>query len=460
VVRAFRAEETLAERARWIFKLGDSAADVYLADPHLRRGGDTAPLLAGVSLEQGTVPVPRGRPSRAVARDIRQFMEDTEKAFFTDMYRFLKQEIKVAAPVTGSQARWQALSAFEPLDLIDAHAYWEHPRFPRRSWDQRDWLIPNTPMVRRPGTDALTRLAWYRVWGKPFTVSEYNHPAPNDYQIECVPLLCAIAALQDWDGVYVYSYQHGSGSWDSDRIQRFFDINGNPAKLALLPAGAMLFRRGDVAPARKQVTAAAGADLTAGLALRHRVGTELDGEEIVRRLSRPDASDFTSDTGEVAWRGSDPARACFTVDTVRTKLALGFIAEQEIVLGELRLKTGPVSRGFGVIALTSLDGEALSRSRRMLLTTLANAENTGMVWNEDRTSVADRWGTAPPVVEIVPAAVSLEVDRGEDRTTWNVFPLDPTGRRRDPLRAAVDAGRLRFTADPAHRTVWYEIIRA
>jgi ABC-type amino acid transport system permease subunit len=36
---------------------------------------------------------------------------------------------------------------------------------------------------------ALCRSA---VLGKPFAVSEYNHPAPNDAQAECVPLVAEI----------------------------------------------------------------------------------------------------------------------------------------------------------------------------------------------------------------------------------------------------------------------------
>jgi hypothetical protein len=385
-------------------------------------------------------------------------MEDTEKAFFKMMYRFLKEEIGVKAPVTGSQVRWQALSAFAPLDFVDSHAYWEHPRFPRRSWDRRDWLIPNMPMVRSPGNDALTRLAWYRVWDRPYTVSEYNHPAPNDYQIECVPFLCVMAALQDWDGVYVYSYQHGAGNWESDRIQSFFDINGNPAKLALLPLGAMLFRRADVAPAREKRTAREGSKETRGAALEHRVGTDVTSESTVGRLPAASARAFASDTGQVRWIADDPARARLLVDAPRTALALGFIGDSELQLGAVGVKTGAASRNFGVVAVTSLDGEPLARSRTLLLTTMANAENQGMVWNDDRTSVADRWGRSPPMVEIVPAVISLRRDQDGASGTWRVYPLDPTGVRRGAVEARGGSGGVTFRADPGDRTIWYEVV--
>ena len=37
-----------------------------------------------------------------------------------------------------------------------------------------------------------------------------------------------------------------------------------------------------------------------------------------------------------------------------------------------------------------------------------NAANKGMQWNDERTSVSDRWGTTPAMVEIVPATITLE----------------------------------------------------
>ena len=51
-------------------------------------------------------------------------------------------------------------------------------------------------------------LASQRVLGKPYTVSEYNHPFPNQYGAEGQPMLCAYGRLQGWDGVFQYTYNH------------------------------------------------------------------------------------------------------------------------------------------------------------------------------------------------------------------------------------------------------------
>jgi hypothetical protein len=459
IVRPFRATKSLRAGARWIFKLGDHDGDVYLAAPRLRSGGSLMPFGKDNTLQAGTIPVPRTSLQKQAAMDLTAFMEETEKTFFAEMIRFLREDLGVAAPITGSQVQWQALSAFAPLDFVDAHAYWQHPSFPNQSWSQRNWTIPNTSMIASPGRDALSRLAWYRIWGRPYTVSEYNHPAPSDYQIECVPLLCAIAALQDWDGLYLYSYQHGNERWDENRIQSFFDINGNPAKLALLPTGAMIFRRQDVRAAQERVTARAGSSPNRGLALQHQVGTHLDAESALQGLSSSEAVSFETDTGEIRWDARAQEKARFTVDTPRTKLVLGFVAPGEISLNGLHLELGSASREFGLVALVSLDGKALDVSRRMLLTTMANASNRGMQWNEQRTSVSDRWGATPPMVEIVPAAVTIKRQRDNGSGQWKAYTLDATGQRQADVPLTAQGSSLRFNAHPSHRAVYYEIVQ-
>jgi hypothetical protein len=268
-----------------------------------------------------------------------------------------------------------------------------------------------------------------------------------------------VAALQDWDGVYIYSYQHGSGSWDADRIQRFFDINGNPAKLALLATGALLFRRGDLSPAQGRFDPVAEGEPHRGLALRHRVGTELSAESFVRGIPSSRERRFSSDHGELRWIADDPNRARCLVDSPRTKLALGFIADDTVRLSGVEIQTGAASRGFGVIAVSALDGAPLGRSRRILVTTLANAENQGMEWNEDRTSVGDRWGSGPPVVEIVPAEISIRLEERAGSDGWKVYPLDARGLRRGALKPELRAGCLIAKLSPSDEAVWYEIVR-
>ncbi|MEM3570024.1 MAG: hypothetical protein QXU11_04505 [Thermoproteota archaeon] len=73
------------------------------------------------------------------------------------------------------------------------------------------------------------------------------------YDSETVVTLAAYAALQDWDGIFLFDY--GSrGNWDSRRIRGFFDIDQHPVKMATLIAAHMIFLRGDVKPADRLVS--------------------------------------------------------------------------------------------------------------------------------------------------------------------------------------------------------------
>ena len=75
----------------------------------------------------------------------------------------------------------------------------------------------------------LPRLALERLLRRPHTVTEYNHPAPNDYRAECVPMLAAFAGLQDWDGIFQFDYGSQPSDWRDARIQGFFQMVTDPA---------------------------------------------------------------------------------------------------------------------------------------------------------------------------------------------------------------------------------------
>ncbi|KAI1691690.1 hypothetical protein DdX_21727 [Ditylenchus destructor] len=83
-------------------------------------------------------------------------------------------------------------------DLLDAHVYWQHPAIYGRR---------NEPMVNAPELSIIQKLARSAAVGKPFTVSEVNHPFPSDYGAEMIPILASYAALQDWDGIFFYTFE-------------------------------------------------------------------------------------------------------------------------------------------------------------------------------------------------------------------------------------------------------------
>lgn len=58
-----------------------------------------------------------------------------------------------------------------------------------------------------PLHSAVVKLTRSAFAGKPFLVSEVNHPRPNEFLSEMIPILAAYSAFQDWDGVFFYSFE-------------------------------------------------------------------------------------------------------------------------------------------------------------------------------------------------------------------------------------------------------------
>jgi len=198
------------ENSRLSFSFGGSDVPFYLANVQLRPGGRTG-LAKDESARDGSVRLyaESEGPQRTIDR--MRFLAETEKSYFDDMRSFIKNDLGCKALVTGTIVFGPlGLYAQSDMDFIDAHAYWQHPRFPGRPWDQGNWLVDQKPMVDNPEQSPLFRLAAQRLEGKPYTVSEYNHPAPLDSQAECVPMIASFGALQDWDGIWLYTYSHSS----------------------------------------------------------------------------------------------------------------------------------------------------------------------------------------------------------------------------------------------------------
>jgi len=127
---------------------------------------------------------------------------------------------------------------------VDGHVYWQHPGSPPPV---------NTPMVNDPLHSTVVQLSRTAVAGKPYTVSEFNHPFPNDWAAEGIPIAAAYGAFQDWDAIIVYTFEpKRDPSWKS-YVGDPFDISLDPVRMTQMATGALAFLRGDVQPARQTI---------------------------------------------------------------------------------------------------------------------------------------------------------------------------------------------------------------
>jgi len=222
--------------ARVSFAFSGSAASVYLANVQFRPGGRMG-LAEGENLDSGSVSLFADNESPQRTTDRMLFLAETEKSYFDGMRDFIRSDLGSGALVTGTIVFGPlGLYAQSDMDFIDTHAYWQHPRFPGRPWDAGNWLVNQKPMTDYPDEATVFNLAAARLANKPFTLSEYNHPAPHDSQAECVPLMASFAAAQDWDGIWLYTYSHSSDEWNREHLNSYFDIDTNPAKWGFMRA--------------------------------------------------------------------------------------------------------------------------------------------------------------------------------------------------------------------------------
>jgi len=176
-------------------------------------------------------------------------------------------------------------------------------------------------------------------------------------------------------------------------------------------------------------------------------------------LPTPAGPVYTSAGGQLTWDVSEPERGLFTFDAPQAQGAAGFLAGRMVTLTNLALTFPTGTAQFGAITFQSRDGQPITVSEKLLLGVFTRVENTGMVWNEDETSLDDRWGTAPALVEPIRFTVTLALSGTSDVEVW---ALDETGALHHRLAHQSPApGRVRFLVDTgADTTLWYAVRRA
>ena len=449
--------------------------------------------------EKSRIPIIRkrdlARTTPAKQRDWQEFIWDTETAYWNGMRDFLKKDLGVKAPIVGTQGFWSPGHVQVGMDVIDSHAYWQHPDFHGKGWNPDVWDVKNEPMAGAPDGGTLPGLAAQRVAGKPFLCTEFNHPAPNTYSAETFPLLCAFAALQDWDGVFAFSYSHRAGdAWSQEHFDNFFDIDRHPVKMATLPGAVISFRRGDLEQLlyireieigrtiswlkilnRGPGMGGSSTFFDPLVAMNSSVGIrpipqERDKEVYLgavdeeRGFLGPHFSAIMHRrNGEgIVW---NTGKHSVTADAPRLRLAVGrFNPGESSKIDDVTIVSGAMRQAWACFQFSVLDRDSTFRTgfsaarlpnfataKRILITTTGDIENTGMGWkNAAKTSVGRDWGKAPVLVE-GPAA-KIELPGGGKFKAW---ALDERGQR----RAKIPVANGTLEIGPQHRTLWYEVER-
>ena len=425
---------------------------------------------AGVA-EGAPVPRLKGQEANAAPKERYEteaaFYMDVENQFYQDMSGYLKKDLGVKAPITGTadhshtSSPYTMLSSLSKLDIVDGHVYWQHPGSPPPV---------NMPMVNDPMNSTIVQLSRTAFAGKPYTVSETNHPFPNDWASEGIPLLAAYGALQDWDAIIMYTFEPKLAADWKPYVGDPFDISLDPVRMTEMATGALMFLRGDVKAARETVSRTYSKEqvlesrklprteapyYTPGfppaLPLQHAMRIRsLDGPPTAK-FTAPEQGRILSDTKELAWYTSEQKTGLVTVETDRTQALIGFIKANSKVLKNL---SADISNNFASIVLCSMDSKPLAQSAKMLLTAGSRVSNTNLKWNDAHTRTSNQ-GESPSLIEPVSGTVLL---RGlEKAATVTAVALDGAGRAiGEPLQARKTAdGWALPVGSPV--TTWYVI---
>jgi hypothetical protein len=486
---------------RFGLELQDVGADVPVSvrNASLRVAGRRG-LNADESLEAGNVAlVGDDVATHRRLEDYLLFLADVDRTYLTRMQSAVRAAAGQVVPVAGTQVRYGGLMNLETHDALgfqDNHFYIDHYSFPHTPWDSHDWRQKNASGIGT-GLTELAGVAIERQAGRPYTVSEFNMPWPNQQAAEIDVVTAAIGAFQDWDSIMHFAYSHGA-DW-STSVPVSFNINGDWSKDVLLGQAAWLFRSGAIQSGKTPIDLPVSQELRLRslrekqnwkipVLLSDATGVDLSNVFVHRMRMVKDgspgapagkpATPYLSDTGELTY---DPEARLYLIHAPQAAGVFGYPGNRAVTAGPLEVQLAEGARGFATILLTSLDGRPLGESRRLLLSTPGYTMRTQTGSNPPRPQKMVNYpGTTAWTIEPEPGSSkpSGDLNRGSG-PVWmervestvklmttakslRVYPLSGNGSRLAPLSAAdvqaVKGGfRIHLQAEGQALSPWFEI---
>ncbi len=429
-------------------------------------------------------------------RDFLRFLATVDAAYYQRLRQAVHEETDSRVPVTGTQMAFGGVLNFDShraMDYLDEHIYVGHPIPGKTDWRDDDWRMANVSATG-PEIEHLLALSLRRDASKPFVVSEYNQPFPNPGGAAILPVMAAIGALQDWDGLFFFDY---ADQWPPPIAPTRFSLAGDWGKLALAGQSAQLFRSNWIPPAAHSLALPLPGSVRLELALSghadalRRYAERQLGVMPAHAWNYQLAQDLNNSTQSVHW--------CAPKQPITSGPGLDYDATRQRLIIQTPQAWGifePAGSGTvaanGYIAnfpgapkqiaflMTSLDGRPLRDSNHQLLT-LGSA------------TAGTQPGSAPLRPKSVvaypgkPAWITLEPDAGHagpsaprvgHPPTWllanevlldipnrgealAVYPLDGAGQRMNALQMTPSSPgtmQVRLQAETAQSSPWFEIV--
>lgn len=346
-----------------------------------------------------------GRHSGDATASLR-FMKKLEADYYKEMGAHLRS-LGVKYPLTGSTLPlailpYQANNA-ELMDFITSNEYWDHPQIWKinNDWSRILWApFDNQSQLLAPGRNIIESLARFKVMGKPYITTEWNHNYPNEHVLEGSVLAAAYGSLQGFDGMLQFDFNHQV--LGQDRIENF-KIGTMPEHVAQWVVAAPLFLRGDVQKAGGEVVEGISVERTLTLPAYSdyldknwelpfitRVSKDFKGvssgspEGFIDRFHDRANKVIRSQTNELRL---DYGRGFLTVNTPLTQGALGFYTPDTVNFPALQVVG--LKNPHASVMLASADGKELTESNKLYLVALGPARMQGQKYNNNRTQLVD-----------------------------------------------------------------------
>ncbi|MDH5644360.1 MAG: carbohydrate binding domain-containing protein [Candidatus Heimdallarchaeota archaeon] len=441
--------------------------------------------------------------SEKMLDDYYEFLAFIERSYYQQMVDYIKNNIGISRPITGTQANYGGLLSHrnmsDIMDYIDVHFYWDQPHIPKNN--QKKWWMNNKSMIKQPLEGIVARIAEARVAGKPFTISEYSPNQLNQYAHEELLITAAYSALQDIDGVFLFSY-YKSGGDTRDRMRPkqqlfWYNVLGDTRAEALMHVASNIFRRSDVNPAKSSIQlhvnhkirmeqarkrgsirniAAVLGDCNYFRDKNKKCFNMSDGlskkiELIHNEKNNPmpryniiykDNHKSFKDANELLWKNKKGNRHV-SIDTPNTQVVAGKIT-QDIILSDVTVSPLEGSNNSGTVAITSLDNRPINEANNLLVTSIGRGFNrylelipggdgyTLCVPDKDKRCSKPFWDSAsgPFIVESNLVTIRLKTSA----ETVSVFRLDNTGVPAEDIEVKKVSYGYDFIIG---KTPWYQV---
>jgi len=414
-------------------------------------------------------------------RDTARFLAETQRGFFDNGYRFVKEDLGYEGLVVASNwrtANTRFLGALDKwtnagTDFFDHHGYfapWEKKVAPGFGHGPGDLFADRSLArwdARSPtGRPARLELPFLppQIDGQPQMVSEFAWPNHNRFRAE-MPLIAYSLATQAGVDALVLFTLRGDTAWSPTVDAHHWPV-ATPAELGQFPAAALSYRLGlieESKPVAKlqinidEMMNLKGNDFTdpssgdynraqegrdesvQGVDMRHFAAGKVTVDFVENGPTRTERQPLEqyyneepallrSANDQIQWNHRD---GLFALHTPASQGVTGFLG----AAGPVRLPDATVdlNNEFAAIWLVAMDGRPLAGSRKILLQIMTEQRNHGYRTEGHPRKEIHSLGTAPVEVREISGRISLS---RPDAARLKVTALDANGVPVETLPAA------------------------